>query len=199
MSYRWKDLPVEQLPQGEALFPHLQIPNTKFDEDGVYQVTVRVPSTEAAQMQTLITEFRDEYHQFTENEAGKDKKKADLPFETEVDAEGSPTGFVLFKCKAKAKGYDPKTKKKWDTKVPLFDNMAQPLVTERKIGNGSRMIVAVRLKPWDVPSLGVGLTLTIEAVQVTHFVEYKPTEEKEGEDFGFGQVEGVGIPEGADF
>jgi hypothetical protein len=61
------------------------------------------------------------------------------------------------------------------------------------IGNGSRLVVAFTIHPWDRPE-GVGITLVPRAARVVHFVPYRECDPTEGfeEQEGYSQAVAAG-------
>ena len=91
---------------GEAIFPHLNKPDVKFNAEGEYKVTLKVKKSDATGMIELFNQAQvDSLKQFTQ-EKGKKVKEAPHP---RYNIEGDN---VFFKFKLKASGTNNKTKEK---------------------------------------------------------------------------------------
>tara|TARA_R100000458_G_C8276375_1_gene251681 strand:- start:3253 stop:3834 length:582 start_codon:yes stop_codon:yes gene_type:complete len=172
MDYSFKKLPVLSSPSGEAVWPRLQTPDTKFDNDGVYHTQLRVPADQAENFIGEIDQFLAGFKAHKEAEDGTQYRPGPLPYKHEMDKDGSPTGNVLFKFKLKAKAYNRKTGDSWDVKIPLYDKQAQAFTTDDTIGAGSKLKISCRFRPYANAAVGCGVSLGIEAVQVLEMAAY---------------------------
>jgi len=153
--------------RGIAVFPHLNEPDTKFNEDGVYQTQLQLDPEASEKLITVLEKIRDDAYKAECKDKKKPKlKKADLPFTEETDEEGEPTGNYLFRFKLPAK-----TKRGLEQRPVLVDSKVQPMV--ENIGSGSQLLIEFDPYTWFVPALGVGMTLRLKGVQVLELVEYK--------------------------
>ena len=156
-------------PRATAVYPWLNTPDTKFNSDGEYKVTLKIGSEDAAPLMEKIDQVISEYKQ---EQSGKDPKVgrySDMPpYEEEVDDQGNLTGNILFKFKQKAKIHT-KDGRTIDMKVALYD--AQRTPTDVMIGGGSEIKVAATLWPYVLPTTkSVGVSLRPSAVQVLSLV-----------------------------
>ena len=156
-------------PRATAVYPWLNTPDTKFNTDGEYKVTLKIGSEDAAPLMEKIDQVIAEYKQ---EQSGKDPKVgrySDMPpYEEEVDDQGNLTGNILFKFKQKAKIHT-KDGRTIDMKVALYD--AQRTPTDVMIGGGSEIKVAATLWPYVLPTTkSVGVSLRPSAVQVLSLV-----------------------------
>ena len=153
--------------RGLAVFPHLNEPDTKFNEDGVYQTQLQLDAEAGEKLIAVLEKIRDDAYKAECKEKKKPKlKKADLPFTEEVDEEGELTGNILFRFKMPAK-----TKRGLEQRPVLVDSKVQPMT--ENIGSGSQLLIEFEPYTWFVPALGVGMTLRLRGVQVLELVEYK--------------------------
>ena len=119
-------------PVGEANFPYLNKPDTKFDPDGVYRVQLILEDDPDFQaLITKLTKILDEFETQAKQEGKKIVGRMPL-YETEDD-----TGRIYMKFKLKAiistkKGGDP-----IQVKIGLFDKHNRPLADE--IGRGTKI------------------------------------------------------------
>jgi len=166
-------------PKGLASYPFLNSPSTKFKEDGEYSVKVIVESSEAQEfIAKLKAVFKDAYREQC-SLLKKDKLKMhDYPWSEQED------GTVSFKFAAKAK-IRTREGQVYDKKVALFDTKGNP-VTDL-IGSNSMIKVAFDVAPWYVPSMGMGLSLRMKAVQVVELVA--PSRNVSANSFGFTEEE----------
>ena len=161
---------------GEAIFPHLNKPDVRFNEAGEYKVTLKVAKSDATAMLKLYNSAIEDALKLAEqNHKGKGIKNAPKPF-TEED------NFVFFKFKMKATGVNQKTKEKFSQRPQLFDAKKNPIPLSTIIWGGSKMRVAYNLVSYFTPMLGAGITARLKAVQVIELVEGKDSNLFEKED-----------------
>ena len=163
-------------PVGEFRYSWLVEPDTKFDKCD-YKVEVLIPAEKGSKIVDDLEAYLTEWKQacMKARPSKTDWKTVEsLPWGTDEDSEGK--ACVKLKCKRKAKGirkgsHPPEA---WEFKVPIFDAKGCP-VSDRsqvqKLGPGSTGRVSLQARPYDAP-LGVGLTLSIQSVQITKVVEY---------------------------
>ena len=156
-------------PRAVAVYPWLNSPDTKFNAEGEYKVTLKIGSDEAA---PLIEEIDETINNYQKEQADKDPKvgrySANPPYEEEVDDQGNLTGNYLFKFKQKAK-INTKDGRSIDMKIALYD--AQRTPTDAMIGGGSEIKVAATLWPYVLPTTkSVGVSLRPSAVQILSLV-----------------------------
>ena len=153
-------------PVGIAKFPHLNKPDTKFDKDGIYVVSL-VLGKEAAE--PLIKKMSRVLSQFKQTQKGR-VREVDLPVKDVYNAEDQPTGEVEIKFKLKALG--GKGADTWEQRPLLVDSKRQP--TDANVGGGSKIKVGAEIVPYFSPAIGCGVTLRLKAVQIIELVEYSP-------------------------
>ena len=179
-------------PAGIAVYPKLNEPDTKFDPDGTYSVRLKLTDEEAAPLIETIDKLIDEAFDAAVEEAKtpaakKKIKRADVPYKAEEDDQGEPTGYTIFNFKRKASG-TTKEGKSWAFTCPVFDAKLKPVdLTKVKIGGGSTIVVSYSAAPFNVPALGVGASLRLEAVQLLGLKELGA---KDASSFGFGVSDG---------
>jgi hypothetical protein len=174
-------------PKGTAVWPWLNEPNTQFDDNGVYAVTLRVDAEEAAGfIEKLKAHFKDEYRTECDKQKKKQLKIAGMPWSDHEDDQGNTTGLVDFKFKTKAKyEYDGKT---IDNRVVLVDGHRNPLTAT--VGGGSTIRVGFEPNVWYVASMGIGMTLRVKMVQVVNLIEYSGSGSTDDYDF---DIEGEAV------
>ena len=152
---------------GEAVYPHLNKPDVKWNEAGEYKVTLKVAKSDASEMLKLYDKAIDDSLKLAEEQhKGKGITQAPRPYNEE-------NGFVFFKFKMKATGVNKKTKEKFSQRPQLFDAKKNPIPLSTIIWGGSKMRVAFNLVPYYTPMLGAGITARLKAVQVISLVEGK--------------------------
>ncbi|WNH52455.1 hypothetical protein [Stenotrophomonas oahuensis] len=203
------------LPRAPAVFPKLNVADTKFDADGVYETKLRYGNPEEAvdglrgktrmtlpEILELAVKVRDEFLEEKRAELmtgdGKAKKKAkeitarDIGEPELDDATGDETGGIILKVKMKASGKyksGPKTGQTWERKPELFDGQGKSLGKKPPlIYGGSLVKCAVELFPYYAANENaVGVTLRLEAVQV---IELVTGGQRNASAYGFGAEDG---------
>lgn len=187
-------------PIGIAVYPKLNVPDTKFNDRGVYSTKLRLTKEEAAplmeKIDALIEEAFDEALNNASTPLAKKKvKKADTPYHVEEDDQGNVTGCILFNFKKVASGVT-KDGREWKFVCPVYDAKLKPVdLTKVNIGGGSLIKVAYSASPFNVPAIGIGVTLRLEAVQV---LEAKSFGQRDASGFGFSTEEDYDGVEQAD-
>jgi len=172
-------LPRVTTPAGTAIWPKLNEPDRKFQPEGVYEVTLRLPEGEAEVLiEKFMEVYSESYRTICSKEGKKALKKAALPWkqaedwDKETETKVEKPGFTDFKFKMKAK-VTPRNGKSWEQRPALFDAKLNPLpVDADPIGGGSIIKVSTEVYAWYSASLGFGLTLRPKAVQVIDLKTY---------------------------
>lgn len=145
--------------QGTARYAHLNEPNTRFDEYGVWSCDLVIDD---ATKQEIVNKIKPIYEAELKAVADENPKKKieqkGLPF-TEVD------GGHMLKAKLKAGGRR-KDGSEYRLSIALFDSQGNKLPEDVQVWGGSKVNVAFRPKFWYVPSQGFGVTFELSAVQV---------------------------------
>ena len=169
-------------PKGTASYPYLTKPDTKFNPDGEYKVSLIVAGDDASKAIDFLTEQHEAAVAKAKKEnAGKRVKEGDLPFIENDD------GTVTFKFKLKAK-VTPKKGDPFEQKPALFDAKGKPLVGDLKVGSGSVIKVSYEVVPYYTAIAGAGISLRLKAVQIIELKEYSGG--GNAESYGFGEEEG---------
>tara|TARA_Y100001973_G_scaffold103542_1_gene171039 strand:+ start:511 stop:1113 length:603 start_codon:yes stop_codon:yes gene_type:complete len=172
-------------PQGTAVWPWLNEPDTRFDENGVYTVTLRLSAEDAEPfIEDLKQIFRDGYDAEVKKQKKQKLKLANMPWSDHEDDQGNETGLIDFKFKTKA-SYEYEGRK-IDNRVHLIDAKCHPVTDQ--IGGGSKIRVGFEPYVWYVPSMGVGMSLRLKAVQVIDLVQY--TQGQSTDEFDFKEEDG---------
>ena len=177
-----KPLPKYNTPIGVARYPHLNKPDTRFDDDGVYKCDLIVPADEAAELIAYLEGLRDAA--YDELDAKKRKQYSKAPVcEEELDDAGDETGNVIFKTKLNAVGRNDKGEE-WHNEPKLFDSFGNPVDRESvQIWSGSKLIIAGVVRAYAMGSTKtVGVSLKCDGVQI---VELVTGGQATAESFGF--------------
>ena len=106
---------------GEAIYPHLNRPDVKFNENGEYKVNLKIPEAKAKDMIAVYEKaIQDSISEAEAKLNGKKVKLAPKPYSIE-------NGNVIFKYKMKATGVNRKTKEPFSQRPALFDAKKNPL------------------------------------------------------------------------
>lgn len=170
-------------PAGIAQYPYLTKPDTKFNPDGEYKISVEIPGAAAQDIVTFLDEqFAASVAKAKKENPGKKIKEGDVPYSVDDDS-GKVT--VRFKLKAKV---TPKMGDPFEQRPALFDAKGKPIGADTKIGGGSKVKVAYELVPYYTAIAGAGVSLRLKAVQVIDLVEFSGGASSEA--YGFGEEEG---------
>ena len=153
---------------GEAIYPHLNRPDVKFNENGEYKVNLKIPEDKAKGMIAIYEKaIQDSISEAEAKLNGKKVKLAPKPYSIE-------NGQEVFKYKMKATGINRKTKEPFSQRPALFDAKKNPLnPSSCNIWGGSKMKIAYVLRSYYSPALGAGVTAQLKAVQIIELVEGK--------------------------
>ena len=153
---------------GEAIYPHLNRPDVKFNENGEYKVNLKIPEDKAKGMIAIYEKaIQDSISEAEAKLNGKKVKLAPKPYSIE-------NGQAVFKYKMKATGINRKTKEPFSQRPALFDAKKNPLnPSSCNIWGGSKMKIAYVLRSYYSPALGAGVTAQLKAVQIIELVEGK--------------------------
>ncbi len=153
---------------GTAIYPHLNKPDVRFNENGEYKVNLSIPEDKAQVMVNKIEKAIE--HSISDAETngkGKKIKIAPKPFETK-------DGHTVFKFKMKATGMNRKTKEPFSQRPMLFDAKKNPIEPSScSIWGGSKLKIAFTMREYYSPAIGAGVVLQLKAVQVLELVEGK--------------------------
>ena len=142
-------------PIGEVRYAHLNTPKAAFDDKGApkYEITLRFKPDDPA------------WKKFCQEVTAMHKAAGTAPnpihWETEKDENEKKvkTGFLALRFKTGEQ-----------FKPSVFDAYGRPLPEGVKVGNGS--MAKVNCSPTPYPGFGGGITLYLNAVQVTELIPY---------------------------
>ena len=162
-------------PKGTAVYPNLNKPSIKFDNDGVYEIKLRIKKEDCGAFIKEIEGLYEANYKAKCEEKGSKRKRADLPFKDVLDKDtDKPTGEVEFKFKMKASG-TRQDGNRWEQRPKIFDGAGNPMPKPGhklpNIGSGTTCKVAFEVRGWDAP-IGVGISLKLKAVQIIDLIEF---------------------------
>jgi len=180
-------------PKGIAKFPRLSSPDTKFNPDGEYRVTLLLDPEKDKEFLDELDAMADAAVQKAQEENKKYRKvmQRQEPYKMELDQDGEETGKVevKFKMRAHVKSKDGK---EYSFAPALFDAQGKPIDPAKiNIGGGSIIRVNFTPNPYFVAATkAVGISLQLNAVQVLELVQYNGGD---AASFGFEQEEGFSV------
>jgi|TARA_R110002074_G_scaffold23281_3_gene70689 hypothetical protein len=142
-------------PVGTAVYPWLNNPDTRFDADGVYQVTLQLSKEDTKPINAVVKPLMD---------GGKNN-----PIKPELDDQGNATGNYLVKFKLKAL-VKPKKSEPFTQSPVLLDEDGNRL--DALIAGGSKMKIAY--EPFAYSAMGGGVSLRVKKVRMAKggLIEY---------------------------
>lgn len=169
-------------PKATFKYPHLTKPDTKFNPDGEYKVTLVLDNDEGKDFVNLIeAEHKKSVELAKSRNQGKTIKSASMPYK--INDEGN----VEATFKLKAVGKSSKTNNTWSQKPAVFDASGKPAEIKEIIYGGSEGKVSYNIVPWYTPMLGASVTLRLKAVQILKLVTGGGGN---GTSYGFAKEEG---------
>lgn len=160
-------------PFGEAVWPKLNAPSTKFKAEGQFSCDLRLSDSDVEPINAKMEAYRDEaVTKFKEIYPKKSKsiKAGRMPLSAETDKEGDETGHTILKTTRVASG-TRKDGSKWAFKPIIKDAKNQLVKNPPPIWGGSEVRVATTVYGYigQTDSL-VGIKLEIEGVQIKKLV-----------------------------
>jgi len=178
-------------PKGYALFANLNEADTKFDNNGVYKITLKVHQSDPKvqdfieKINTLVNASYDEAVEKLPPKKARELK-CQYPYKWEEDEDtGEYTGYVMFNFKRKASG-ETKAGKAWSLPcIPIYDTKKRQV--EPNIGNNSIVKIAYSTYNYHVAAQSMaGITLKLMGVQLIDLV---PGGVMTADDLGFDEEE----------
>ena len=163
-------------PKGKAVWPRIDTPDTKFDEDGVYSCKLHVSEGDFKAFEALVKPKLDAAYKEECSRQGKDKIRMAASSPLRINDEGDHEIYAKQKAKVHTK-----SKGTLEFTIAAVDSQGKK-IDMPKIGSGSTLKMAVEINTWFVPSHGFGYTLRLRAVQVLDLIEYGGGDSS----FGFG-------------
>lgn len=195
MAYDKKEVVKGVTAKGIMVWPKIFEPDYKFKTEGEYQVKLRLKGKDADDLTDKIDAVVEKEYQAQVKNATTPKAKAaikyaDTPYKRELNDDNEPTGFTLYNFKMKA-SYINKDGQTIKRSPAVFDSVGTPLAP-LALMTGTEGKIAYAITPYAVPSLGVGASLRLEAVQVIKAVTGTASDAK---GFGFKEEDGGFVQE----
>lgn len=156
-----KKLPPLNTPPGVAVFPNLNVPDTKFKPEGEYASRLAYdPNNDKVKAMVAELERRRDAawdDHLASLDAGDRKKfekaysKAPV-FTQELGKEGDETDRILINFKMKASGKNKKTGKEWTQKPTILDAKGRKMENPPDIYGGSTLRIGFETTSGPVPS-----------------------------------------------
>ena len=153
-------------PKGKAVWPRLDTPDTKFNEDGLYSCKLHVSEGDFKAFEAIVKPKLDAAYKEECSRQGKDKIRMAASSPLRINDEGDHEIYAKQKAKVHTK-----SKGTLEFTIAAVDSQGKKIAMP-KIGSGSILKMAVEVNTWFVPSQGFGYTLRLRAVQVLDLVEY---------------------------
>lgn len=169
-----------KLPAGEAVFPHLLVPDTKFKKEGEYRTGIRYDEKTVAPIREQLNKFLDEavekYREWLEDNGKKAKAKtlgrADPPIKADTDEEGDETGTFVVNAKRKASG-KRKNGQRWKARLTFADSKGRviPVKNISDIWGGSELAIYGEVKTYYFAKDNeAGVSIEINGVQIKKLI-----------------------------
>ena len=171
-------------PVGVGKYVFINEPQTKFDPNGIYNVSLVMSEQDATPLTTKLDEQL-ELARTQAMETAKPQKRESLttnkPYNKEYDEDGVETGNIEFKFKMTAK-YTTRDGEVRERKPTIVDAKKNPV--NEIVGSGSKLKVAFNARPYYMPSANAyGVSCFLSAVQV---IELRRVDSSDfGEEDGF--------------
>lgn len=165
-----------QTPVGEAIYPWLNKPDTKYNADGVYKVKLKIPLGQELTdfVDTVQAEIDAVYNEALEEAKTSGKrppKKAELNYYDDGEY-----GYLSVKCNAKINLKDGGVIEK---KMTILDANGDYFDGVRYVNNGSKLAAVVDLVRMNNPVVGAGVSLRLITVKVSEFAPLPPRQDSE--------------------
>jgi hypothetical protein len=173
-------------PKGTAVYPRIDTPDTKFNDDGVYSCKLHVSEEAFNAFTTQVTAIVEREYKAECTAKGKNlKKSASNPIRITPDGD--------FEIYAKQVAQRQTKKGLLTFSIPVFDSKGSKLPTAPAIGSGSSLKLSVEVYTWYTDLQGFGYTLRLKAVQLLELIEYN---NGSGSSYGFTEEENGYINDG---
>lgn len=170
-------------PVGQAMYPRVHTPDTKFNPDGVYSCQIKVSEEDFNAFKAQLTPMiEQEYNKYCIAKGKDNLKRAMEPLR--INDEGD----YIINAKQPAK-VTTKSGEVLEFSIALYDADVKPLEDGITVGSGSKVRMSVQPYCWYVPSQGFGYTLKLKALQVLELVEYDASGHGFSKESGFTQSE----------
>ena len=153
-------------PVGQAVYPKLVTPDTKFNVDGLYSCRLIVSENDYKAFRAKLDPIIEQEYEKACAVHGKQLPKATNE-PCKINADGD---YELF-----AKQVAKKTLKDGEEikfSIVLVDSKGMVITDKPNVGSGSKCAFKADVYGWYVPSQGFGYTLRLKGVQILELVEF---------------------------
>lgn len=165
--------------KGTFVYPKVNKPDTKFKNEGQYQVRLRVPAEQAQPVMDRIDALAQEalaetkatlIEQGKKVQAAKLSLAKDKPYRPALDDDGNETGEIEFNFKMTASGVD-KDGRSWTRAPKFFSASGKELKGEDipQVWGGTVGRVSGTFNPF-CTAIGAGVSLRLGAIQIIELV-----------------------------
>lgn len=152
-------------PKGKAVYPKLDKPDTKFNDDGLWSCRLHVSEADYNTFKLQVDDVVERAYKAECASHGKELPRANnTPIR--VTDEGD------YEIYAKQVAKKSTRNGVLEFSVPLYDSAVKVIEERPKVGSGSTVRMSVEIFPWYVSSQGFGYSLRLKAVQILDLVEY---------------------------
>lgn len=151
---------------GTACWAHTDSPETYEGNELGYSIMVQLESDEKTEaFKNALEEY---FNEVVDQLEKKPNRKVPMNLSVKEDKEYGE----CFKAKTKHEYKNKQTGELIKKKLAVFDKYGEPLPLGTKIGNGSKVQVAVTASPYVMNAKNYGITLRLNAVLVKDLKEY---------------------------
>ena len=172
-------------PKGIAVYPRLDKPDTKFNDNGTYKTDLKISAKDAKPLLDKLTAM---YKDWVGKAHPKnpDQSNRNAFYFMALDDQGNETGDIILKLRVTNKI----TKKGdlWDRRPAQFDAKGTPIAKHKAVSGGSTLKVSFEVYQYQLPTGAKGMSLQPEAVQIIDLIEWNGNKDAGG--YGFGQEDG---------
>ena len=139
-------------PAGTLSWPWIAKPDTRYNAEGVFKTSMVLSEDAAKPLMAMCEEV------YVAEYGAAKLKKANMPWDEEADANGNPTGNIVFKFKSKRQ---PK----------LYDSKGKVIAKVLKVASGTTAKIATALNPYST-GINTGVSLYLNDIQILELVEF---------------------------
>lgn len=165
---------MKHVIEGKALWAKVHDPDSKFDPNGIYSISVLVEEDQAQEMCEYLNELaKKKLAEEIKNNPKRKNATLKSPFQFATDRDGNETSEIEFKFKLKAK-FQSRDGQTFTQKPIVVDSKRTPMSKDNLIGNGSLVKVAFEPIPYLMMNTQqCSVSLRLKGVQVIQLVEYQ--------------------------
>lgn len=153
-------------PKAVVLWSNLHAPNTKFNAEGVYDISVIIQDADFKEIKSKLEDLQIKAAKEYQTTYRKKPSMANsAPFKRDVDKEtGEELPQWVLKAKMPAKA--TVNMNVTERKPTVVDSQLKPVPSGTIVGRGSIVKVNILFSPYFVPAIGLGISAKLKAVQI---------------------------------